>query len=63
MVYKKVCSIKGNLLLVQSKKVHYVILFQKMLIIRKADSPNKIMHSISVSNRILINYIHKKIKM
>ena len=37
---------QGNLMLTQTKKVHYVIVFQSMLIIRKSGSPTQILHSI-----------------
>ncbi|RMZ99119.1 pleckstrin homology domain-containing family G member 1 isoform X2, partial [Brachionus plicatilis] len=38
---------QGNLVLNETKKVHYVIVFQTMLVIRKSDSPYKVLHSIS----------------
>ncbi|CAF0843139.1 unnamed protein product [Brachionus calyciflorus] len=38
---------QGNLVLNDTKKVHYVIIFQTMLVIRKSDSPYKVLHSIS----------------
>ena len=38
---------QGNIMLTQTKKVHYVIVFQSMLVVRKSGSPTQIMHSIS----------------
>jgi hypothetical protein len=37
---------QGNLILVETKKIHFVIVFRRMLIIRQSASSTKILHSI-----------------
>lgn len=41
---------QGNLVLAQTKKVHYVMVFKTLLMIKKSGSPTQILHSISVSS-------------